>query len=195
MFPANKPWPMTSSDVYMVDGVPIQMTCSRAKCHGRFTLTSHAQQNESEKWFLNLGSPGEHQLDNMPSHMTGNSPKFAYHLFQFIHLKEQAYAQKQLANNTATQIPTCSNEFLMDFGFMSPSTDDYECPNKNTNHVVISFDGFCAYIAIVDGASCPLCASSQNQRNPHLISIGPSSLNLERQITCLQCLVLNGNVS
>ncbi len=53
----------------------------------------------------------------------------------------------------ACTTPTCGSEFFMDFGFMRASADDYKKPNKSTDRIVYSYDGFCAYLAIVDGAS------------------------------------------
>ena len=41
----------------------------------------------------------------------------------------------------------------MDFGFMRASTEDYRHPNKTTNWVGQSYDGYSAYLLIVDGAS------------------------------------------
>ena len=41
----------------------------------------------------------------------------------------------------------------MDFGFMRASSADYTAPNLETDRVVQSFDGFVAYLLIVDEAS------------------------------------------
>ena len=41
----------------------------------------------------------------------------------------------------------------MDFGFMRASTSDYSTPNLETDRVVESFDGYVAYLIIVDEAS------------------------------------------
>jgi hypothetical protein len=41
----------------------------------------------------------------------------------------------------------------MDFGFIRSSTEDYKRPNKSTDRVVISYDGYSAHLIIVDGAS------------------------------------------
>jgi hypothetical protein len=41
----------------------------------------------------------------------------------------------------------------MDFGFMCASTSDFSRPNKNTDHVVTSYDGFSSYLLIVDEAN------------------------------------------
>jgi hypothetical protein len=36
---------------------------------------------------------------------------------------------------------------------MRASSDDYKKPNKTTDRIVYSYDGFCMYLVIVDGAS------------------------------------------
>ncbi len=41
----------------------------------------------------------------------------------------------------------------MGFGFMRASADNYCRPNKATDRIVTSYDGFCAYLLIIDGAS------------------------------------------
>ena len=41
----------------------------------------------------------------------------------------------------------------MDFGFMRASSSDYSTPNLETDRVVESFDGYLAYLIIVDEAS------------------------------------------
>jgi hypothetical protein len=57
-------------------------------------------------------------------------------------------------------------EFYMDFGFMGSSTKDYKCPNKATNHVVTSYDGYSKYIVIVDGASCRVWVILTKSKDP-----------------------------
>jgi hypothetical protein len=102
---------------------------------------------------LHFGSPGEHQLDVLPLHVTGTPKVFEYHPFHYIDFKEQAYIQKQAAQRTAERIPTCGAEFFMDFGFMRSSTKDYRRLNTSTDQVVISYDGYSSHLVIVDGAS------------------------------------------
>jgi hypothetical protein len=41
----------------------------------------------------------------------------------------------------------------MDFGFIRSSTEDYKHPNKTTDRIVSSYDGYSAHLIIVDGAS------------------------------------------
>ncbi len=41
----------------------------------------------------------------------------------------------------------------MDFGFMQASSDNYRCPNKATDQIVQSYNGYSAYLIIIDSAS------------------------------------------
>jgi hypothetical protein len=102
---------------------------------------------------LQFGSSGKRQLDVLLIHVVGTPPVFEYHPFRYIDFKEQAYIRKRAAQRTADCIPTCGAEFFMDFGFMRSSTEDYKCPNKSTDRVVNSYDGYSAHLVIVDGAS------------------------------------------
>jgi hypothetical protein len=80
-----------STDVYTVDHDPVRVACQHthapppAVAIGRprpkFIPTSKARQVESEVWMLRFGSPGEHQLDVLPSHVIGTPPVFEYHPF------------------------------------------------------------------------------------------------------------------
>jgi hypothetical protein len=102
---------------------------------------------------LCLGSPGEDQLDMLPRNVTGIPPGFHYHPFWFIHWKEEARIQKQAALRAAERTTECRRRFYMDFGFMQASTSIFTQPNKKSDRVVLSYDGFSAYLLIVDGAS------------------------------------------
>jgi hypothetical protein len=102
---------------------------------------------------LQLGSPGEHQLNVLPRHVMGTTSQLHYHPFRFIGFKKQAYICKRPANRSADCLPDCGSNFFVDFGFMRVSANDYKWPNKATDRIVLSYDGFSAYFAIVDGAS------------------------------------------
>jgi hypothetical protein len=104
-------------------------------------------------WALRFGSPGEHQLDVLPKHLKGLQPVLDYHPFHLIDFKEWAYIRKQPAGSTAARIPTRGSEFFLDFGFMRASADDYQRPNKYTDRIVLSYDGYCAYLLIVNSAT------------------------------------------
>ena len=58
----------------------------------------------------------------------------------------------------------------MDFGFMRALIDDYRRPNKNTDRVVQLYDGFSAYLLIVDGASRRVWVFLTKRKNPPLRS-------------------------
>jgi hypothetical protein len=119
------------------------------------SLTPHSKtrQVKSEVWMLRFGSPGELQLDVLPQYVIGTPPVFKYHPFQFIDFKEQVYIQKQATQRMAEHLPTCAAKFYMDFRFMRFSTNDYKYPNKTTDCIVTSYDGFSSHLVIVDGAS------------------------------------------
>jgi hypothetical protein len=102
---------------------------------------------------LQFGSPGKCQLDVLLIHIVDTPPVFEYHPFRYIDFKEQTYIRKWAAQRTAEHIPTCGTEFFMDFGFMQSLTEDYKRPNKLTDWVVNSYDGYSVHLVIVDGAS------------------------------------------
>ena len=56
----------------------------------------------------------------------------------------------------------------MDFGFMKASTANYEKPNKQTDQVVLSYDGYSAYLIIVDGTSQRLWVFLTQSKEPPL---------------------------
>jgi hypothetical protein len=108
---------------------------------------------ESELWAARLGYCSEWQLTKIPLHADGTPSKFYPHPLHFIDHKEQARVRKQPAGSHLEQAPLPGQRFLMDFGFMRASTSDYSTPNLATDHVVASFDGYVAYLIIVDEAS------------------------------------------
>ncbi len=54
----------------------------------------------------------------------------------------------------------------MDFGFMRASTSDYSRCNKAKDRVVLSYDGFSAYLLIVDEASRYVWIFLTNSKSP-----------------------------
>jgi hypothetical protein len=87
------------TDVFTVDQDPVRVCCHRAVTQDRgkppqFVPTSRACQVELEVWLLRFGSPGEHQLDVLPSNVVGTPATFEYHPFCSIDFKEQAYIRK-----------------------------------------------------------------------------------------------------
>ena len=102
---------------------------------------------------LRLGSPSEDQLDLLPGNVTNIPPSFQYNPFCFIDWKEETHIQKQAAQWSTERTIEAKRRFYMDFGFMRASTSDFSRPNKNTDHVVTSYDGFSSYLLIIDEAN------------------------------------------
>ncbi len=159
------------TNVYTVDRDPVQLLCNwtLVRCPSpTFHPTTKARQVESELWALQFGSPGEHQLDVSPNHVEGTPSKFEYHPFHSINFKEQAYIHKQPANKSAEWIQGCGSEFFMDFGFLRASLEDYKRPNKAHDRIVLSYNGFCAYLLILDSASRQVWAFLTASKEPPL---------------------------
>ncbi len=101
---------------------------------------------------MQLGCPGETQLDMLPGNVMGISSYFEYHPFCYMVCKEQALIWKQVGQRLADHTADVHKQFCMDYGFMQASTLDYRCPNKASDRVVTSFDGFTSYLLIMDEA-------------------------------------------
>lgn len=123
---------------------------------------------ESEVWMLQLGLPGEQQLDLLPGNVTGIPHNFQYHPFWFLDWKEEARIQKQAAQRSAERTAECKCRFYMDFGFMWVSTSNFSTPNKHEDRVVLSYDGFSSYLLIVDEASRFVWVFLTNTKEPPL---------------------------
>ncbi len=108
---------------------------------------------ESELWAARLGFCGEWQLTQIPHHSTGTPSKFFPHPLRFVEHKEQARIRKRAARSTSTPARLPGQRFSMDFGFIRSSNSDYTGPTPSTSRVVESFDGYVAYLLIVDEAS------------------------------------------
>ena len=155
------------TDVYAVDTMPAsrfslavrRVACpdplpvpGKSRSHERFIPASKAKQVESEVWLLRLGSPGIRQLDMLPGRVTGIPLDFKYHPFHYIDHKEHASIKKRPAQRSAVRTSDCKRRFYMDFGFMRASTSDYARPNKSTDRVVSSYDGYTLYLLVIDEA-------------------------------------------
>jgi hypothetical protein len=158
-----------NTDIYTVDRDPVRVLCNRTtirRPNPKFHPRNKARKIELEVWALRFGSPGEHQLDLLPSHVDGTPPRFKYHPFCHINFKEQAYVRKQPAEKKAACIPGCGSEFFMDFGFLWVSSDDHKQPNNALDRVVTSYDGYCTYLLIVDSLPLSLGLSHCFERTP-----------------------------
>ncbi len=98
---------------------------------------------------LRLGSPGKDQLDLLPGNVTGVPPGFQYHPFRFLNWKEEAWIQKKVAQQLAEWTTESQCCFYIDYSFMRVSYLDYSGPNKKTDRVVLSYDGFSSYLLII----------------------------------------------
>jgi hypothetical protein len=160
------------TDVYTMDSMPAlrympavqRVACSKSlpglapvpgcsSSHEHFIPVSKAKQVESEVWLLCLGSPGVCQLDLSPGCVTRIPSDFRYHPFHYLNHKEHASIKKQPAQQSAVCTLECKHHLYMDFGFMRLSTSDYARPNKSTDWVVSSYDGFTSYLLVIDEAS------------------------------------------
>jgi hypothetical protein len=121
--------------------------------HERFIPAFKAKQVESEVWLLCLGSPGVHQLDMLSCRVTGIPSVFRYRPFHYINHKEHVSIKKQPAQRSAVRTLECKRHFYMDFGFMRSSTSDYTHPNRSTDRVVSSYDGYTSYLLVINEAS------------------------------------------
>ena len=115
-----------------------------------------------------MGFCGEWQLDMLPGRATGIPNQFDYHPFRFIDHKEQAYIRKQAARRTTVKATKRGQRFFMDFGFMRSSTAEFGRPDPTKDRMVESYDGYSAYLAIVDEASRHLWVFLRKSKEPPL---------------------------
>lgn len=153
------------TDVYTVDCNTVRHITPRVRrvitpfppsvCRPKqaYVPVSKSNQTESELWMLRLGSPGERQLDLLPGNATGLPSIFEYHPFRYIDFKEQARVRKQAAQQSAERTSEAKKRYYMDFGFMRLSRLDYSRPDKRSDRVIASWDGYSSYLLIVDEAS------------------------------------------
>ncbi len=100
-----------------------------------------------------LGLPGKDQLDLLPGNVTGIPHGFHYHPFCILDWKEEAQIQKKAAQQSSARTTESQRRFYIDYGFMRASSSNYSRPDKKTNRVVLSYDGFSSYFLIVDKAT------------------------------------------
>jgi hypothetical protein len=102
---------------------------------------------------LCLSFPGKDQLDLPPGNVTGIPSSFHYHPFCFLDWKEEAQIKKQAAQQPSEQTTESQRCFYIDYNFMWPLSLNYFRPDKTTNRVVLSYNGFSSYLLIVDKAT------------------------------------------
>jgi hypothetical protein len=113
-------------DVFTMDRDPVQCTVPTIHravvdmlhvkcCNKEYCPVSNNCLTESKLWMLCLGSPGEDQLNLMPSNVTGIPPGFHYHPFRFLDWKEEARVQKQAASKLVEWTAVIRWQFYMDF--------------------------------------------------------------------------------
>jgi hypothetical protein len=159
------------TDVFTVDCDPVH--CNVPSIHWAVADTPPIQRHhkeyspiayncltESELWMLRLGSPEEDQLDLMPGNVTGIPPSFQYHPFQFFDWKEEALVAERTSD--------IRWRFYMDFGFMRASSLEYKRPNKGTERVIASWDGYSLYLLVVDEASQYIWVFLMKSKKPPL---------------------------
>jgi hypothetical protein len=98
----------------------------------------------------------------------GSPSSFHYHPFQYIDFKEQAFIRKQAAQHTTECVPDCGAKFFMDFVFMRVSADNYKCPDKKTDCIVVSYNNHSAYLVILDSASHRVWTFLTSSKDPPL---------------------------
>jgi hypothetical protein len=89
----------------------------------------------------------------IPQHSTGTPTKFFPHPLRYIDHKEQARIRKQASGHDPTVALQPGQRFGMDFGFICASTLDLSRQKSTNGRVVESYDGFVAYLIIIDEAS------------------------------------------
>jgi hypothetical protein len=119
---------------------------------------------------LCFGSPGKQQLGILPQHVPSTLSSLDYHPFQYIDFKEQAYIRKQAAQHTADRIPDRGAKFFMDFGLIRALADDYKCPDKKTDCIVLFYNSHSAYLVIIDSASRRVWTFLTSSKDPHCTS-------------------------
>jgi hypothetical protein len=134
----------------------------------RYVTVTKSSQTELELLMLRLGSPGKDQLDMLPGNAIRNSSVFEYHPFCLLNFKQQACIRKQAAQCSAERTTDAKKRYYMDFGFMCSSCLDYSRPDKRTDCVIQSWEGYSLYLLIIDEASCYIWVFLASSKDPPL---------------------------
>jgi hypothetical protein len=111
------------------------------------------QQLTLELWVLRMGHCGHGQLSLLPKCVDGTPAVFVPYPFCFDDSKEQSRVQKQLIGHDPEKAPAPKMRLFMDVGFMYSLRPNYRSPRLGLNRVVECFEGYSAYLIIVDKAS------------------------------------------
>jgi hypothetical protein len=137
--------------------------------HQHYTLhkpKSKGQQLVSELWSLCMEHCGGWQLRQLPKHVSGTPLVFISHSFQFNDVKQGGRVKKQPVGIDPEKVPEPQMRFFMDFGFMGASRSNYRSPRLGTDRVIECFEGFSAYLIVVDEASCYVWVFLQKSKDP-----------------------------
>jgi hypothetical protein len=115
---------------------------------------------------LQLGTPGEDQLDLLPGNVMGIPPTFEYHPFWYIDWKEEARVQWKKALKSAERTVNTRWRLYMDFGFMQASSPEYRGQTKLRDRVISSWDGYSSYLLIVNEASWYIWVFHTKSKDP-----------------------------
>jgi hypothetical protein len=118
--------------------------CTAIKLFHQINLQN--QNFDAPAWF-----PEEKELDMLPGNITGVPPKFHYYPFCYIDWKEEAQIHNEAALWSSIWTMTARRCFYM-FRYMRASTSNYTQPNKATDRVVYSWDGYSSLLLVVDEA-------------------------------------------
>ena len=117
--------------------------------------TAAATALDYELWHQRLGHPGSTQLQHLPAAVHGVPASLAKaaHPLRYCSICADAHALRPARGptvDTTGLVP--ASRFHVDFGFMRASSSDYGA-TKTGKRIVASFDGFTAYLLIVDATT------------------------------------------
>jgi hypothetical protein len=135
---------------------PFAASIPTPKCHTSSSLMTDfipkEKQIEADLWQARLGHCSEWQLKVLPMSADGLPSRFHPHPFASYDHYNHARIRKRPA--TRGKHPSRAvrkrQRWFMDFGFLRASTSDFSRPDKTRDRVVTSFDGYNAYLLIVD---------------------------------------------
>ena len=116
------------------------------------TSDPRRQQIEADLWQARLGHCSEWQLKVLPAAADGLPAEFTPHPFASYDHYNHARIRKMPATKGKhpSRATTKQQRFFMDFGFLRASNFDYSRPEKSTDRVITSFDGYSSYLIVVD---------------------------------------------